>query len=59
MRIKTIGYGKTINTGDYESTRIYLEAELDPTDAPKRELKELEKEVLLLERKIKKQGSIY
>ena len=29
MKIKTVGYGRTINTGNYESIRYYLEADVE------------------------------
>jgi hypothetical protein len=34
MKIDRIGYGETINTGNYENIKPYFEAELEPWEDP-------------------------
>lgn len=60
-KIVRIELGRTINTGNYESTRVSLHADL-PANAPsswwKVALSELEKELLVIEKRLKKHGTI-
>lgn len=45
MKIKTIGYGKVVATGDYGNKKMYLEAEVNATDDPSKVLAVLIKSV--------------
>lgn len=45
MKIKTIGYGKVVATGDYGNKKMYLEAEVNATDDPAKVLALLAKSV--------------
>lgn len=43
MKIKTIGFGATKNTGNYNSLRAYFEAELEPDDSLEESIDSLRK----------------
>lgn len=32
VKMRTVGYGRTVNTGNYETLKYYLEAEVEPDD---------------------------
>ena len=50
MQIVNVGYGRTINTGNYEAVRYYLEAEVGAEDVWQDCVKSLDEEIDNLER---------
>ena len=56
-KITQVSFGRTINIGNYESVRIDLVAEVGQ-DKWEDTLQDLEREMLVLEKKIKKTGCL-
>lgn len=54
MKITKVSYGETINRGNYESTRIGLEAEIQEGENYEEALKELSLMVTIQAKKLKK-----
>lgn len=56
MKITEVEVGRTINTGNYESTKVSLRAEVNCNETPEKVIGELEMQLLKLEKKVKKTG---
>jgi hypothetical protein len=41
MKVKSITYGRTFNDGNFESTRIDVAGDIEPTDTPENAFKDL------------------
>ena len=45
MKIDRVGFGATLNTGNYEKIELYLEAELEPWEDPLESIKALRRKI--------------